>query len=322
MKLSYFSILALTLASCAGHEGWTLEGTAPAGTTQVYLEAPTTAGTWYAVDSVAPAADGKYTITTPRAKGEILRVTAGSLVAYVPADSTETISISAEGLRSGSIEAVLFNAVDSVTAAGGTGRDMLVTLNGHLASMAAYYATQRIDDLRLLQTVANRHVEELPTNARTAVLLDRFEALRTAKPTDEKAVIVAPEIGYYDISLPGRDGKSKLLSDLVDNNHVVVLAFSDFERPENSAVNVTLSEAHHSGAAVYEVGFDRNEHLWQERTAHLPWVNVYQNETGDRTAISQYFVTALPTAFIIVNGEIRDRIDDISTLNPTLKKYL
>lgn len=324
MKLLHLIIYsaALALASCGGHHGWTLEGIAPVGTTKVYLEAPTAAGTWYAMDSIAPEADGVYRFETPRAKGEIYRVTAGALVTYVPADSTETITLSAEGIRGGSVEARLFNAVDSLVAAGGDGRAMVRMLDGHLASQAAYYATQRINDFRLLQTVANRHREELPRQERTRVLLQRFEAARATKPSEEQTVIVAPEIGYYDIALPGRDGKERLLSDLVDNNRVSVLAFSDFERPENASVTLALGEAYHSGAAVYEVGFDRNEHLWQERTAELPWTNVYQSETGNRSAISSYFVTELPTVFIIADGEIKERLSNITELGATLKKYL
>lgn len=326
MKPLHLIILGslVALASCSGHDGWTVEGTAPAGTAMVYLDGPTPGGGWYAIDSVAPAANGAFKIEAPRAKGEIYRVVAGQMVTFVPADSTETITLNADGHRGGSTEALLFNAVDSIVASNGTANDMIRALDGHLASMAAYYATQRIDNRRLLQTVANRHSEEIPDNPRTQVLLMRYEQTHSqqAPASTEQTVLYVPEIGYYDISLPGRDGKPAKLSDVVDANRVVVLAFSDFERAENSTVSMLLGEAQQAGAAIYEVGFDRNEHLWHDRTAELPWVNVYQDENASKQAISQYFVTALPALFIIVDGEIKERVANPADLKQTLNKYL
>lgn len=324
LHLIIYGAAATSLASCAGHDGWTLEGTAPDATPVVYLDGPTATGGWYAIDSVEPADDGKYKIERPRAKGEIYRVVAGQLIAYIPADSTETVTLAADGTRGGSVEALLFNSVDSVMSAGGDVSAMMRALDGHLASMAAYYATQRMDNNRLLQTVANRHSAELPDNPRTQVLLARYERMRTRQTpaSGEQTVLYVPEIGYYDISLPGRDGKPARLSDVVDNNRVVILAFSDFERAYNAAVTMALGEAYSAGAAVYEVGFDRNEHLWHDRTAELPWVNVYQAETASKQAISQYFITELPTVFIIVDGEIKERLADFSDINNILITYL
>lgn len=326
MKKSHLiilSTLALGAASCSRHDGWTLKGTVPDGTTQVYVEAPTTDGGWYALDSVAPSG-GSYTFELPRARGSIYRVSFNDNTFYVPADSTETITLSVDGIRSGSTEALLFNRVDSVINAGGDTKAMLRALDGNYASVAAYYATQLSGDYQLLRTVANRHSEERPELQRTAVLLARQEqaARERAARTNENSepiVISAPEIGYYEIELPDRNGKMRKLSEVVEANPLCVLAFADFERPENAVVTMALGEAAEQGAAIYEVGFDRNQQLWANRSASLPWVNVYQSEVSYKPAVTQYVVSELPTLFVIRDGVITERVADPTKLTESLK---
>ncbi len=314
------------LASCAGHDGWTLRGAASDSVTMVYIEAPAADGSWYVADSVAPAS-GSYTFELPRANQTIYRVTAGQTVCYVPADSTETIEIDAAGLRSGSVEAGLFNAVDSVARTGGDSRAMLRALNGHWTSTAAYYATQLYpDSLTLLRTVTNRHKEEMPAAGRTQALQQRLEKLqmrlRKQSGNTETTVITAPVTGYFDIELPDRNNNLQKLSDLVENNPLVILAFADFERPENKALTMALGEAAEAGAAIYEVGFDANVHLWSNHSDNLPWVNVYQSESAPKNALQSYMVSSLPTLFIISNGTIAERVANPTSLTETLKNYI
>lgn len=314
------------LAACAGHEGWTLNGEASDYVTIVYLEAPSADGSWYVADSVAPTS-GRYTFELPRANQTIYRVTAGSTVFYVPADSTETIDIDAAGMRKGSVESGLFNAVDSVVRAGGDSRAMLLALNGHWASTAAYYATQLYpDSLTLLRTVTHRHKEEKPAAGRTQALQQRLEKLqkklKKQSGNAETTVITAPITSYFDIELPDRNNTPQRLSDLVENNPLVILAFADFERPENKSLTMALGEAAEAGAAIYEVGFDANMHLWRNHSDNLPWVNVYQSESAPKNALQSYMVSSLPTLFIISNGTIVERVANPSDLTETIKRYI
>lgn len=324
--LIIYSAVLAALVSCSGeqHDGWTLEGTAPEGTTQVFLEEPSPLGGWRVVDSVAP--EGlKYRFETPAAEGTIYRVSVGGDMVYVPAFGTETISLSADGIRSGSDEALIFNSVDSVLRAKGSTHELLKVLDGKYSTMGAYYATLMSTDPRVLKTVANRFNEERPDDALTAALLERVkrsDALRrkkNASQTEEQQVIYMPEIGYYDIELPDADNKPRKLSEVAENNNVTILAFSDFERPENAAVTIALGEARQAGAGIFEVGFDRNQHLWAIRSAELPWTNVFYSESAPRTIVSQYLVSELPTFFIISNGTITQRLNDPAAIKDALK---
>jgi len=317
-----------TMMSCSDQESWTLKGSAFPESEMVYIEEPTTAGGWYVADSVKPDADGTFMFTRPRAKGSIYRVSAGDLSVYVPADSTETIelTIGQNGVAkmSGSPEAELFSAVDSLIAhspATTLTRSLLKLLDGNYSSLAAYYATRRVRNRLLLRTVTNRHVEELPDNPRTAILAAEYERTRNHAPGKQEAqqvVITAPETAYFEIELMDRNGDMQKLSSVVDSANVALLAFVDFTASNAPAVNLALGEAHSRGVAIYQVGFAENQHLWANATESLPWTAVYQSESATRTHLQQYVVSSLPTFFLFRNGEIIERISDPTKIKEKL----
>ncbi|MDE6513181.1 MAG: hypothetical protein K2L05_03230, partial [Muribaculaceae bacterium] len=158
--LILLAALTLGLGACSKTDSWSLKGTAPAGVDSVFVMAPTLTGGWYALDSAKVDAKGNYSMTMPRANGEIFRVDLGAKSVYLTADSTEALTLDSLGIRGGSVEAALFNAVDSALAAGADAKELLRALNGNYASKAAYYATRLMRNRRLLQTVTNRYLEE------------------------------------------------------------------------------------------------------------------------------------------------------------------
>lgn len=318
MKKSIFALaaVAITLAACSESKGWKLNGTAPEGVETVYVEAPMITGGWYTLDS-AKVVDGNYSFALAKANSTIYRAKIGDKTIYLPADSTETLNLTVDGQRSGSPEAQLFNAVDEVMANGGDVREMLEQLNGNYASTAAYYATRLLSDFTLTRTVANRYNEEHPSDPRTAILLAEMKRLNPHKSTDQPAqqqVIYAPEIGYFDIELMDREGNMRKLSETVEENQLTILAYVDFANSEAQAITRALGDAQAAGAAIFEVGFEQNQHLWAEATQSLPWVNVYQSEAADDTHMGQYRVNTLPMFFVIQNGEITERITDYKNL--------
>ncbi len=333
MKLRHILIASASILSigCDSHDGWTLKGVAPSGTTQVYIESPTSSGRWEAIDSVAPQENGEYVFNLPKAKGSIYRVSAGNAVHYVPADSTETITLTADGQRSGSHEAILFNRVDSVVHLGNHS-ELFAILDGNFASQAAYYAALTSGSYSLLRTAAQYHSTTLPESERTRSLLEREKRERQKRVQQQRemsgdtsrlqTVIYAPEISYFEIERINPKGEMKKLSDVVEANSVVVLAFSDFERPENSELTMILNEVHNSGAAIYQVGFDRNSQLWADRASELPWTCVFQSESDSKEPILNYMVSELPTVFILANREIVERVTDYTNLKETVAKYL
>lgn len=304
----------LVAGGCSDKKSWRLNGETADGVDTVYIEAPTTGGGWYTIDSTA-VSDGRYSFQLPEANGTIYRLRLGNRTVYLPADSTETLTLDATGRRGGSTEARLFNAVDSAMNAGADGRGMLGCLDGQYASTAAYYATRIMRDRTLLRTVANRYKEERPADPRTSVLLADFARTNPSETGNgSQQVIYAPQISYFDIELMDREGKMRKLSETVENSTVAILAYVDLASSDAPAITRALGDASNTGAAIFEVGFHENQHLWAAATEGLPWVNVYQSEAADDTHMGQYRVTALPMFFILRDGEITERITDYSKL--------
>ncbi len=317
--LFLLAAMALGLGACSKSDSWSLKGSAPAGVDSVFVMAPTLTGGWYALDSAAVDSKGNFAMTLPRANGEIFRVDMGAKSVYLTADSTEALTLDSLGIRGGSVEADLFNAVDSALAAGADAKNLLRALNGNYASKAAYYATRLMRNRRLLQTVTNRYVEERPADPLTSILTAELQRmLPKAQPSGEQTVLLADEIGYYDVELMDRNGRMQRLSDLVNANPLVVLAYADFTTPDVQAVTLALGEAQSAGAAIYEIGFGENQHQWAAASEGIPWVSVYQSDAADQTHIRQYAVASFPTYFVIRNGEVVARATGADELKKSL----
>lgn len=314
-RYSVILLSAALLTGCSKPGGWSLSGGAPDSVDTIYIQAPTYAGGWYDLDSTI-VKNGKYSFNLPKANGTIYRVKGADYLVYVPADSTETLSLSANGIRSGSAEAELFNRIDSLS---GDSRELLKALDGNYATTAAYYATRLNKDYRLLRTVANRFHEERPNDPRTAILkAELVKKIPKSTPTEQQ-VILAEEINYFEIELIDRNGQLRKLSETVVANPLVVLAYVDFSNSDVPAITRALGDSRNAGAEIYEVGFEENQHLWANASEGLPWVNVYQSDAAPRVHINQYAVASFPTFFIFKNGEIVDRITDYTKLSETVK---
>jgi hypothetical protein len=121
-------------------------------------------------------------------------------------------------------------------------------------------------------------------------------------------------------------GKQRKLSDAVSANSTVILSFVNTANDATPAINIQLSELyaqHHAqGLEIYQVGFDENQHAWSNAVRNLPWITVFQSEGASQAHLGQYMVNQLPTTFIISNGEIRERVDDVTKLKETISKYI
>ena len=73
---------------------------------------------------------------------------------------------------------------------------------------------------------------------------------------------------------------------------------------------------------IFQVAVDDNEAVWKESAENLPWITVYASQLERAKPLSSYNVTLLPMTFIIdKNGELAERVDDVSKLETALKKY-
>ena len=129
-----------------------------------------------------------------------------------------------------------------------------------------------------------------------------------------------------DISLYDDKGQMQKLSDAAAANKVVVLNFTVYSAEAAPAYNIELNKAyerfHDRGMTIYQVSVDPDEYVWKQAARTLPWITVYNPSTASAENLLKYNVTALPTTFIVANGEIAERVDDITTLQQSLARYL
>jgi hypothetical protein len=350
------SVAALALGACTAdkNNSWSVGGTVSADAPTILLEGASAAGDWYVIDSVS-AKSGKYKFTQARpTTGAIYRVRTGAQTVYFPIDSTEnlTLNLNPDGTYTltGSDEAELLAAVDRKISAQKNPadslfhRELLEMLTDHYSSAAAYYVVKKSvnglpllnplasrQDYALLRAVTNTYNAFRPTDSRTATLMREFTEVQAKRQsaagiTPETGVIYAPEISYFEIELMDAAGKQRKLSDAVSANSTVILSFVNTANDATPAINIQLSELyaqHHAqGLEIYQVGFDENQHAWSNAVRNLPWITVFQSEGASQAHLGQYMVNQLPTTFIISNGEIRERVDDVTKLKETISKYI
>jgi peroxiredoxin len=141
-------------------------------------------------------------------------------------------------------------------------------------------------------------------------------------------VAEAPEIGYFDIELSGLDGKKKKLSDL--DSKVILLYFWSAADPAQNVFNVNVlknlyNDYHHKGFDIYQVSLDTDKVLWATTIMgqELPWTNVNDMLGAASPYVLQYNLQALPSAFVINNGELVDgEIVDEASFRKLIEKLL
>jgi peroxiredoxin len=138
----------------------------------------------------------------------------------------------------------------------------------------------------------------------------------------------AEPIGYFDVELPDFDAQMKKLSDL--DAKVILLYFWSASQPEQNIFNVEnlkpLYESYHKkGFDIFQVSLDSDKVMWANaiKGQELPWTNVCDIRGVDSPYISMYNLQALPSAFVISNGELVDgEIVDEASFRKLLDKLL
>ena len=145
----------------------------------------------------------------------------------------------------------------------------------------------------------------------------------------QKLVDNAEVSGYFDIELPGLDGKMKKLSDL--DSKVVLLYFWTAADPQQNIFNGDVlkkiyNDYHHKGFDIFQVSLDTDKVMWATTVMgqNLPWMNVCDTRGAASEYASIYNLQALPSMFVISNGELVDgqAVDEASfrkLLNDLLK---
>lgn len=316
--------------------------------------------TWYALDTISLSSDGSFQAFTKAAMNpDIFRLTYNGKSIYFPVDSTETISIASkagafdtdftlDGSESAQMMMKANKLINTLVVNHGVAAlDTAVTLKRQLGeiilqnptSVVAYYlATKSIDgtpvfnpairsDRGIIGAVANSYNEYLPGDPRTGFLKNYFlEATRQfGKQGGATRSVNAELISIIDVELPARDGKNVSLADIAEKNKVVILNFTDYTADFSNPLNIELRKVydlyHDKGLEIYQAGVAANEYLWGQAAANQPWLTLF-NPAADTRFLKLYNVASLPAIFIIANGEIAERVTDLSTLSDAIGRYI
>ena len=113
-----------------------------------------------------------------------------------------------------------------------------------------------------------------------------------------------------DANLADLDGKRVRLSDLINNNYVL-LSFWSAESRECIANNLFLKQMyqlyHNEGLEIYQVNLDSDESLWKSSVKFddLPWVTVREDDPSNPVTARIFNVTNLPANYLFdKNGDI------------------
>lgn len=350
------AILLSVTASCSKSNQWNLSGNvkdAPENTTLI-VEASQN-GRWYPLDTIKTDANGDFKVDREAAAHpSIYRLRMADKVIYFPIDSIDAIAINTTMTAfdtdfhlSGTPEAEMMEAVDkrlmdaaSKRSAQDVVSDSLLKrelgrkLLANPSGIVAYYIiNKQIDgrqlfnpsdkfDNRIIGAVANAYADSRPNDPRTEYLRKLYISGRPAAVRN----IEAAEVPMFDIRLFDRKGQEQSLTETAKAHKVVVLNFTTYSAPESTPFNNELHKIwkqHESqGLAIYQVSVSDEEPFWRSAAANLPWISVYQSATADATPILNYNVAVLPTTYIIANGEIKERLEDITRLNTAVSKYL
>ena len=79
---------------------------------------------------------------------------------------------------------------------------------------------------------------------------------------------------------------------------------------------------HNQGLEIYQVAVDNDEFQWKQSARNLPWITVYNPPSTGSQILLNYNVSTLPTTYIIANGELVERVDDITKLDSAVAPYL
>ncbi|MBQ9077039.1 MAG: DUF4369 domain-containing protein [Muribaculaceae bacterium] len=361
MKKTLFSVTlaALCITGCGDSNSWTVNGTIDGGAGKTIVLEAADNGTWYPVDSTTLDSSGKYSMSEKNVGyPDIYRLNLDGQAIYFPIDSIETVTVnssvaafSSDYTLSGSTEAEMLMHVDNsiretmahkgedATRDSILKRELGGMLLGDPAGIVAYYIINRKvgnrqlydpsdkNDLKIIGAVANAFNNHRPNDPRTGYLKRLFLANRRAQSTSLASdTIYVSETPLLDIKLSDNTGHTHSLTQVASKHRIVILNFTMYNVDASPAFNMELAriyeKRHLSGLEIYQVSVDDDEFQWKQSAKNLPWITVYNSKVDGATNLLNYNVAQLPATFIICDGEVVARVDDITGLDSALDKYM
>lgn len=347
------------IAGCVSEDKWTIDGNIAGADNKDLILQVSENGRWFTLDTIKTDKDGHFKYSRqPGAYPDIYRLNLDGKSIYFPVDSIEKVNITANAndfdhdyTLAGSSTADMMMTVEkriaqTVNAVGTAAavndsllkRDLSGLILSNPGSIVSYYIiNKQINgnhifnpvnqyDNRIVGAVANAYNEFHPTDPRTRYLTEVFlrnRQLPAGLPSD---TIQVTELPFFDINLSDNTGAMHTLSDIVARNKVVILSFTVYGAEGSTAYNVALADTYNkyrsNGLEIYQVAVDDDEFQWKQSAKNLPWITVYNPLATGATVLNVYNVQNLPTTYILANGELVDRVEDLSKLNATVAKYM
>lgn len=358
---SYCAIVLLcciaVMSACSGSDNWKVKASVKGAENRTAILEICDNGQWIAVDSTKIDGNGAFDFKKSRNSfPDIYRITIGDKSVYFPVDSTETVTVTADYATmdskssiSGSSSADMMQKIN-VTLADALAKNkpadvvndaalkraLAEIVQNDWADIAAYYLINKTIgnrylydpsvafDRGIISAVANAYLTGKPDDPRTKMLEEM--AVSSRRAYGKGSSFTALEIYFPEINLKDFNQKEQSLSDLWRDSKVMVVNFTAYTTDLSPATQMALGEVykkyHDRGLNIYQVGCDPEEYRWRMAAEIVPWTAVYCPST-DAEQVLRYNVTALPTTFVIDgSGEHIERVDDLSTLDAVVAKYM
>ena len=141
---------------------------------------------------------------------------------------------------------------------------------------------------------------------------------------------MAGESGFLDLSVNDINGRRALLSEV--KAPLVLVCFWNAVDAGGKIFNTEVllpiyEELHPRGLEIYSVGINANKADWAATVngQKLPWINVNDGLGTSSPTLASYNVETLPAVFVIADGDLKGRIEDVSSLaalRREVRKYL
>lgn len=352
------SAVLIALASCGGGNEWKVSGQIEGADGQTMVLEASSNGRWFPIDSVKLNEAGNFKFRhTAAGYPDIYRLRLGDKSLYFPIDSIESVTVLSKasafdtdytltGSESAEMlmhvdrrvrEAIARNGLAALPSDTLLKRELGGMMLGDPAGIVSYYIINKKvggvalynpenkGDNRIIGAVANAFDQYRPDDPRTKYLRNLFISNRRAA-TGTVATIEAPEVALFDIELYDNKGTKHSLNKVAEENKVVILSFTVYGAEASPAYNVELNKVYDryskSGLEIFQVALDEDEYQWKQSAKNLPWVTVYNSPADGVQTLANYNVQLLPTTYIIVNGELLDRVADPAQISQTVAKYL
>ena len=164
----------------------------------------------------------------------------------------------------------------------------------------------------------SRYVKALRTEAEK-----RFNLMELQRRIDD-----AEAVGFPDIELPDLNGEMRKLSE-VDSKLILVHFWDSSDAAQKMLNQDALADVyrdyHKKGFEIYQVALSPDKTAWAQvvKKQDMPWINVCDIRGMASPLIAMYGLSALPTSFIIGEGELSNAaFSDEASLRRLLDKNL